>query len=59
MGEGCCPDTTLDGQLMEGTTYLEHSALGVSLDSGLMAGDVKSGTVGAVGSQYVIGRTTW
>ena len=23
---------------MEGTTYLEHSALGVSLDSGLMAG---------------------
>ena len=32
------PDTTLDGRLTEGTTYLEHSALGVSLDSGLMAG---------------------
>ena len=32
------PDTTLDGQLMEGTTYLEHSALRVSLDSGLMEG---------------------
>ena len=32
------PDTTLDGQLMEGTTYLEHWALGVSLDSGLMEG---------------------
>ena len=28
----------LDGRLMEGTTYLEHSALVVSLDSGLMAG---------------------
>ena len=32
------PDTTLDCQLMEGTTYLQHLALGVSLDSGLMAG---------------------
>ena len=32
------PDTTLDGRLMEGTTYLEHSVLGVSLDSGLMEG---------------------
>ena len=32
------PDITLDGRLMEGTTYLEHSALGVSLDSRLMAG---------------------
>ena len=32
------PDTTLEGRLMEGTTYLEHSVLGVSLDSGLMAG---------------------
>ena len=32
------PDSTLDGQLMEGNTYLEHSALGVSMDSGLMAG---------------------
>ena len=32
------PDTTLDGRLMEGTTYLEHSVIGVSLDSGLMAG---------------------
>ena len=44
------PDTTLDGRLMEGTTYLEHSALGVSLDSGLMGGDVASGTIRAVGS---------
>ena len=32
------PDATLDGRLMKGTTYLEHSALGVSLDSGLMEG---------------------
>ena len=32
------PDTTLDGRLMEGTTYLERSALGVSLDSELMEG---------------------
>ena len=32
------PDATLDGRLMEGTTYLEYSALGVSLDSGLMEG---------------------
>ena len=28
------PDTTLDSQLKEGITYLEHLALGVSLDSG-------------------------
>ena len=32
------PDATLDGRLMEGTTYQEHSVLGVSLDSGLMEG---------------------
>ena len=32
------PDTTLDNQLMEGITYLEHLALGVSLDSGPMEG---------------------
>ena len=32
------PDTRLDGRLMEGTTYLEHSVMGVSLESGLMAG---------------------
>ena len=32
------PDTTLDSQLMEGITYLEHLALGVSLDSGPMEG---------------------
>ena len=31
-------DITLDGRPMEGTTYQEHSALGVSLDSGLMSG---------------------
>ena len=31
-------DSTLDGQPMEGTTYLEHPALGVSLDSRLMEG---------------------
>ena len=29
---------TLDGRLREGNTYLEHSALGVSLDSGLTEG---------------------
>ena len=32
------PNATLDGRLREGNTYLEHSALGVSLDSGLMEG---------------------
>ena len=31
-------DITPDGRPMEGTTYLEHSVLGVSLDSGLRAG---------------------
>ena len=31
-------DITLDGRPMEGTTYPEHLALGVSLDSGLRAG---------------------
>ena len=30
------PDTTLDSQLMEGITYLEHLALRVTLDSGPM-----------------------
>ena len=38
LAESPVPDTTLDGRLMEGTTYLEHSALGVSLDSRLMEG---------------------
>ena len=54
------PDITLDGGPMEGTTYLEHSAMGVSLDSGQWThgGDVASGTIGAVGSWYVVGRTT-
>ena len=32
------PDITLDGRLREGNTYLEHSAPGVSLDSGLTEG---------------------
>ena len=32
------PDTTLDSQLTERITYLEHLALGVSLDSGPMEG---------------------
>ena len=32
------PDTTLDSRLKEGITYLEHPALGVSLDSGPMEG---------------------
>ena len=32
------PDDTLDSQLMEGITNLEHSAPGVSLDSGPMEG---------------------
>ena len=31
-------DITWDGRPMEGTTYPEHPALGVSLDSGLRAG---------------------
>ena len=31
-------DSTPDGQPMEGTTYLEHQALGVSLDSRLREG---------------------
>ena len=31
-------DITPEGRPMEGTTYPEHSALGVSLDSGLRAG---------------------
>ena len=31
-------DSTPDGQPMEETTYLEHSALGMCLDSGLMQG---------------------
>ena len=31
-------DITPDGRPMEGTAYPEHSALGVSLDSGLRAG---------------------
>ena len=30
------PDANLDGRLREENTYLEHSAPGVSLDSGLM-----------------------
>ena len=32
------PDITPDGRLKEANTYIEHSALGVSLDSGLMEG---------------------
>ena len=32
------PDINLDGRPVEGNTYLEPSALGVSLDSGLMEG---------------------
>ena len=32
------PSTTLDGRLRKGNTYLDHSALGVSLESGLMEG---------------------
>ena len=31
-------DVNLDGRSVEGTTYLEHSVPGVSLDSGLMEG---------------------
>ena len=30
------PDATLDGRLMEGTTYLEHSALGSELMEGML-----------------------
>ena len=38
------PSTTLDGRLREGNTYPEHSALGVSLDSGLMEENTQSVT---------------
>ena len=38
------PRTTLDGRLWEGNIYPEHSALGVSLDSGLMEGNTWSVT---------------
>ena len=41
-------DITPDGRPMEGTAYPEHSALGVSLDSGLR--DVEHRTSAAVGS---------
>ena len=41
---------TLDSRLMEGITYLERSALGVSLDSRPTEGASVSGTTGAVGS---------
>ena len=34
--------TTMDGRLREGNTYPAHSALGVSLDSGLMEGNTQS-----------------
>ena len=37
-------DITPDGRPMEGTTYPEHPALGVSLDSGLMEGIMRSVT---------------
>ena len=49
-------DSTPDGQPMEETTYLEHSALGVSLDSGLM--DVAYGTIGAISARSMGGRAT-
>ena len=52
------PYTTLDGRPMEGTTNREHTVLMGSLDCGLRAWDVESGTIGTVGSQYVVGRTT-
>ena len=50
-------DITLDGRPMEGTTYLEHSALGCfwTVDSWR---DVASGTIRAVRSWYAVGRTT-
>ena len=44
------PHISLDGRPMEGTTYLEHSALGLSLDSGLHGGDVEPRTIAAVSS---------
>ena len=36
------PSNTLDGRLREWNIYSEHSALGVSLDSGLMEGNTRS-----------------
>ena len=50
--------STLENQLMEGITYLECSALGVSLDSRPTEGGAVSGTAGAVGSQFVVSCTT-
>ena len=38
-------DSTPDGQPMEGTTYLERPALGVSLDSGLREGMLRTETL--------------
>ena len=53
------PDTTLDGRLMEGATYLEHLALGMSLDSGFMAGMSSQEPLEQPFFQYVVGRTIW
>ena len=52
------PDTTLDSRLMEGITYLEHLAPGVSLDSGPIYGHVVSGTIGAVDYSFIVDCTT-
>ena len=38
-------DSTPDGQLTEGTTHLEHLALGVSLDSRLRKGMPRTDTL--------------
>ena len=51
------PDTTLDSQLMEGITHLEHLVLRVSLDSGY-DGDIVSGAIGAVDSSIIVYCTT-
>ena len=49
-------DTTLDGRLREGNTYLEHSAPGVS--QWTHGGDIVSGTIGAVDSSFTVGFMT-
>ena len=50
------PDTTLDSQLMEGITHLEHLALRVSLET--HGGDVVSGAIGAIDSSIIVDCTT-
>ena len=51
-------DSTPDGQPMEGTTYLEHPALGVSLDSRLREGMSHTEKTRASSAQRGVDRAT-